>query len=154
MARICDITIKQQAGYNYISIRKTINFMAEFTHFTFESFHKIQQFLTSISVLVSDGPIICFHNMDLEHLDIEVGFPIAQDIAVKEDLQFNKIPAQKVVVTIDLGAYEKQDSTLEALISFIQTHDYKITGPIYYQYLNDINRPAEQYLTKMMIPIE
>ncbi|MEE0682276.1 MAG: GyrI-like domain-containing protein [Candidatus Gastranaerophilaceae bacterium] len=154
MARISDITVKEQLAYCFVSLRKTIDFATEFETFTSSGFQKIMDYLDSQNILVCDGPIVCFRNMDLERLDVEVGFPAAKCMKGNCEIQARMVPAQKVVTAIDLGAYEEQDPTLEDLFSWIQQHECKPLGVIYYQYLNDTNRPASEYLTKMMIPIQ
>ncbi|HBF9830372.1 TPA: GyrI-like domain-containing protein, partial [Clostridioides difficile] len=86
-------------------------------------------------------------------LDVEVGFPVANYIDGKNEILQRIVPAQKIITAIDLGPYELQDPTLEDLFSWANSNGYKLHGDIYYQYLNDINRPASEYLTKMMLPI-
>lgn len=154
MARIAQITLKQQPSYHSLAIRKTINFMQEFSDFAGYSFDKIAKYLESISELPSGAPIVCFHNMDLENLDLEIGFPVAHQIDGKDDIAANVIPTQKVVSTIDLGAYEKQDPTLEELFAWIQSNGYEMQGEIYYQYLNDTERPESELLTMMIVPVK
>lgn len=153
MARISEITLKEYPEYHSLTIRKTINFMEEYTTFADESFRKILDYVSSLDALVSDGPIVCFHNMDMEQLDVEAGFPVAKQIMGRDEITSNTIPVQKGVTAIDLGDYVNQDPTLEELFSWIQNHGLRPVGDIYYQYLNETNRPASQYLTKMFIPI-
>ena len=110
--------------------------------------------LDSLGELPADAPIVCFHNMDLEKLDVEIGFPVAYSLDGKDDIIVKVIPTQKVVTTIDLGAYEKQDPTLEELFGWIHSNGYEMQGEIYYQYLNDTERPVDQLLTKMIVPVK
>jgi len=154
MARIAQITLKQQSSYHSLAIRKTINFMQGFSDFADYSFDKIAKYLESINELSSGAPIVCFHNMDLENLDVEIGFPVAYPISGKDDITANVIPSQKVVSTIDLGAYEKQDPTLEEIFAWIQGNGYEMKGEIYYQYLNDTERPECELLTMMIVPVK
>ncbi len=153
MARISDVTVKEQPEYHALTIRRTICFMSEFSDFADACFGKILHYLERLGALVSDGPIVCFHNMDLERLDVEVGFPVARAVEGNEEILAIRVPAQKVVTAIDQGAYEEQDPTLADLFSCIQEQGYEPLGDIWYQYLNDTNRPADQYLTKMAVPI-
>jgi len=154
MARISSITLKQQPSFCALTIRKTIKFMEEFSAFTGQSFDRIMKYMNSLNILPSDGPIVCFHNMDLENLDVEVGFPVATPVNGKEEITGRTAPSQKVVSAIDLGPYEKQDPTLEELFAWIQNNGYEMQGEIYYQYLNDTERPESELLTKMILPIK
>ncbi len=154
MARISNITLTQQPELHTLTIRKSINFITEFSDFAGQSFDKITKYLENINVLLGGEPIVCFHNMDLKNLDVEVGFPTAILVSGKDEMTAQTIHSQKVVSAIDLGAYEKQDPTLEEIFVWIQENGYEMQGKIYYQYLNDTNRPENEFLTKMIIPVK
>ena len=154
MARISQIILKQQPILHTLTIRKIINFMEEFSDFAGDSFDKITKHLNNLNELPGGAPIVCFHNMDLENLDVEVGFPVASPVSGKDDIAANTIPAQKVVSAIDLGPYEKQDPTLEEIFAWIQINGYEMKGKICYQYLNDTERPEKELLTMMILPVK
>jgi effector-binding domain-containing protein len=79
---------------------------------------------------------------------VEVGFPVASPIEGKDEIIAKTIPSQKIISTIDLGPYEKQDKTLEEIFTWIQENGCEMQGETYYQYLNDTERPASKFLTK------
>lgn len=133
MPRISNISFTQQPSCHILTIRKTIDFMTEFSDFAGYSFDKIAKYLNSLNELPGGTPVVCFHNMDLENLDVEIGFPVANPLSGKDDISANTLPAQKVVSAIDLGPYEKQDPTLEDLFAWIQSNGYEMKGEIYYQ---------------------
>lgn len=153
MTRISSITLTQQQEQHTLTIRKTINFMTGFSAFALDCFDKTNEYLSSIDSLFGGEPIVCFHNMDLEHLDVEIGFPVANHINGSKEIKANLMPSQRIVSAIDLGPYEQQDPTLEDIFTWIQQNGYEMQGTIYYQYLNDTNRPASEFLTKMILPI-
>lgn len=154
MVRISNVTIKEYPEHYTVAYRKTIDFMKEYATFTEIVFNRIQEIIESKEIIMMDGPTVCFHNMDLNHLDIEVGFPILHEIESNDSLFCKKIHSTKVVTAIDLGDYEKQDATLEDLFQFIQEHHLESKGEIIYQYLNETEQSSNHYLTKMMIPIK
>ncbi|MGO0881657.1 GyrI-like domain-containing protein [Clostridioides difficile] len=158
MARISSITLAEQPEYCILAIRKTIDFMVEFSVFSQKSFQKISNYMEEKGILSAGAPIVCFHNMNLENLDVEVGFPVAKHTVFNHMDEENEIlkkivPTQKIITAIDLGPYELQDPTLEELFLWAKDRGYELHGDIYYQYLNDLNRPESEYLTKMMLPI-
>jgi effector-binding domain-containing protein len=154
MARISGITLIQQPSFHALTIRKTINFMIEFSEFAGYSFDKVLKYLDSLNELPGGAPIVCFHNMGLENLDVEIGFPVAKPLSGKDDIAANTLPSQKIVSAIDLGPYEKQDPTLEEIFAWIQSNGYEMKGEIYYQYLNDTERSENELITKMILPIK
>ncbi len=154
MSRISEIRMKQTPQCYTVSIRKTINFMEEYVSFIDEALPLIEAYLASHDVLTSSAPLTYFHNMDLEKLDVEVGYHIAQELPDDGDITCQCCPSRKVVMAIDMGPYEKQDPTLMDLFGYIETQKLTMQGPICYYYLNEPNRPESEYLTQMMIPVQ
>ena len=153
MARISKIMIKQFPVMHLLSVRKTIDFMNEYADFMGSAIEAIQSCIEKQGAYPGSGPVVCFHNVDLEALDVEIGFRVAQPIEAAGMVQATVIPLQTVAITIDRGPYEQQDPTLEALMSWIPEHGYEAAGGIYYHYLNDEEQPESEYLTEMFIPV-
>lgn len=154
MARISQIVLKRQPSFHTLTIRKTINFMQEYSDFAAYSIDKISKYLQSLNELTSGAPMVCFHNMDLEKLDIEFGFPVASILCGDDDILAITVPSQRVVTAIDQGPYEKQDQTLEDIFAWIQSNGYEMKGEIYYHYLNDTGRSENELLTMMVLPVK
>ncbi len=154
MSRISEIRIKQTYPCYTVSVRGTINFMNEYESFFEEALLSVTNYLDEHHIITSSPAMVCFHNMELENLEIEVGFHITQEIAGNEKIFCRDTESCKVVSTIDKGPYEKQDSTLMELFEFIKRHNLAMQGPIYYYYLNEPNRDESDYLTQMEIPIK
>lgn len=154
MARISNITLRQEPAHYTLTMRKTIDFMNDYPDFAEQAFAATSKYLSEKECLPMSGPVVCFHNMDLENLDVELGWQIAQEVTGDEKMQCNLIPSRKVVSAIDLGPYEAQDPTLEDMMGWIRENGYELLGPIWYCYLNDTERPAAEYLTQMLLPVK
>ena len=154
MSRISEIRIKQTPSCYTVSIRKTINFMKEYASFFGEAVSQIDAFLATRGALTSSPAMSCFHNMELEQLDVEVGYHLAQELPSEGDIRCYCCPSQKIVTTIDMGPYEQQDPTLMELFGYIDTQKLEMQGPIQYYYLNEANRSETEYLTQMAIPVK
>lgn len=154
MTRISRLTVKEMPEKQLVTIRRTIDFFAEYSEMMDEVLQKIDKVLTASKLLPASGPIVCFHNVDLAALDVEIGMEIAFPVVLKEsEVQCKTIPARKIALTIDQGPYEEQDPTLEALMAWINEQGYSMVGGIYYHYLNDEEQLPKEYLTEMYIPI-
>lgn len=154
MARISSISIKQEPEHYILTIRKTINFMNEYSDFAEQSLAKTNEYINILSLFPAGGPIVYFHNTDLEKLDVEIGWQITQHVKNKNDMLCQLVPSRKVVTAIDLGPYEEQDPTLIDIFEWIKINALEPKGPICYYYLNDTKRPASEYLTQMLLPIQ
>ena len=150
MSRISNIEIKQEPEHYTLTIRKTIDFMKEYSDFAMQVLALTGDYLNEMGVY----PISYFHNQELESLDVEMGWQIAQKIENRDSMLCNMIPTRKVVSTIDLGPYEKQDPTLMDIFEWVKENGYEPQGPVFYCYLNDTERPEAEYLTQMSMPIK
>ena len=154
MARISEIRLKQTPACWTISARKAINFAEEYAAFFEESLARIDALLAERGVLTGSPAMACFHNMDLERLDVEAGYHLAREVPGQGGVACQSRPACKIVTAIDRGPYEQQDATLMELFGYIEARKLTMRGPIFYYYLNEPNRPQSDYLTEMAIPVE
>lgn len=153
MATISKINIFEQSEQHVLSIRSTIHFDS-YQKTTEQAYRKIKEFAEHRELLFSGCPFACFHNANLENLDVEMGFPIAKSITGNGEILERIIPAQKAVSGIFLGAYEDTDPLMIEIIQWIKENDYEQQGEIYYYYLNDESRPACELLTQIVVPIK
>ena len=153
MARISNIHLMEQPTTTVVYMRATIDFMKSFADFAGASYDAIIKRLEECGRLPGGPPYACFHNADLENLDVEVGFPAAAALGEKGDIRVRTIPPLKIVSAIDQGPYEEQDPTLMDLFAWITEHGHQPTGEIYYRYLNEPEHPPEEYLTLMEVVV-
>lgn len=60
-------------------------------------------------------PFVTFYNMDIQALDIEIGFPTARSLPGKGEVQPAAIPAGPVATCEYTGPYEELAAPYEAL---------------------------------------
>lgn len=153
MAIISKINLLEQPEQNVLSIRTTIHFN-DYPNTAKEAYKKIMKYAELNELLLSGGPYVCYHNADLENLDVEMGFPVAKPVLGNYDIAGYTIPVQKVVTGIFLGAYEDTDPLMYEIMQWIKKHGYEQQGKIYNYYLNDEDRNANELLTQIVVPIK
>ncbi|MDT2598724.1 GyrI-like domain-containing protein [Enterococcus hulanensis] len=153
MTRIADIMIKELPEQHLLTLRRTINFFEEYSELMGTAVENILALIEENEAQPSSGPIVCFHNIDLEALDVEIGFATPRPLEGKGEVQTQTNPIRKIALTIDRGPYEKQDPTLEELMNWLPAHGYEPAGGIYYHYLNGEDQPEDEYLTEMYMPV-
>lgn len=153
MPIISKISLFEQPEQHVLSIRTTIHFN-DYPNTAVQAYKKIMEYAECNGLLLSSGPFVCYHNDDLENLDVEMGFPVAKPVSGNDDIAGYTIPVQKVVSGIFLGAYEDTDSLMIEIMQWIKEHGYEQQGKIYNYYLNDDNRNASELLTQIVIPIK
>ncbi|MBP1045944.1 GyrI-like domain-containing protein [Enterococcus sp. BWM-S5] len=155
MTRISTIRVKQTQEKQLLIVRRTIDFFAEYAELMTEALKRIDAVLEENHLLPASGPVVCFHNVELEVLDVEIGLEVAVSVHSKDSaVQCVKVPSRVIALTIDRGPYEEQDPTLEDLLAWIEEQGYTAQGGIYYHYLNDEEQLPKDYLTEMFIPVK
>ena len=153
MTVVSKIDIYEQPEQHVLSIRTTIRF-AEYPQTAREAYEKIQAYAAQRNLLLAGCPFVCYYNVDLNNLDIEIGFPVAKPVPGNGDIVGRTIPVQKVVSAIFLGAYEETDPLMMEIMRWIAEHGYEQQGTIFNYYLNDDNRPAGELLTMIAVPVK
>lgn len=153
MPIITKINLFEQPEYHVISIRTIIHF-DDFPKVAGQAYGKIMEYAAENNLLFSGGPYVCYHNTNLEKLDVEMGFPVAKPMEGKGDISGHTVPARKVVSGIFLGAYNDTDSLMMEIMKWITDHGYEYQGMIYNYYLNEGDRPASELLTQIVVPIK
>ena len=95
-------------------------------------------------------PYVAYFNMDMQNLQVEIGFPVAKPIAGAGDIQAGSIPAGKKATAFYKGAYTGMGPTYEALAKWTAERGYTPTGTAYEFYFNapqDV--PESELLTQI-----
>ena len=103
---------------------------------------------------LSDMPFVAYHNMDMQDLDIEMGFPVANRLSGKGDIKLINIPGGKHAFCMYLGAYSGLEPVYREMAEWIQKNGYEATGDAYEHYYNGPGRPENELLTKIVMPLK
>lgn len=153
MAIISKINLVEQSEQHVLSIRTTIHFN-DYPKVARQAYGKIAEYAAQSDLLLSGGPFVCYHNTDLENLDVEMGFPVAKPVPGNGEITGHTIPVRRAVSGIFLGAYEDTDPLMMEIMQWITGHGYEQQGTIYNYYLNDEERPASDLLTQIVVPVK
>ena len=97
------------------------------------------------------GPaFVAYYNMDMQKLDVEIGFPVAKEIAGSGDVLGTHIPAGRKATCMYKGPYKDMAATYAALTRWIDDNGYVPTGVVYEFYYNSPDQvPESELLTKI-----
>lgn len=97
------------------------------------------------------GPaFIAYYNMDMENLNVEIGFPVAKEMEGQGEIEFRYIPAGKKAIGFHKGAYQELETIYEKLAQWISKKGYEPTGVVYEYYFNSPQEiPASELITKV-----
>ncbi|WP_019243441.1 MULTISPECIES: GyrI-like domain-containing protein [Bacillus] len=103
-----------------------------------ESYGKLGAYLQEMDELLTDVPYVAYHNMDMQDLDVEIGFPVPTPLSGSGDIQSGVIPGGLMVFSMYLGSYSEIEPLYMEMAQWIKDHGYEATGVAYEYYYNDM----------------
>jgi len=120
-----------------------------------ESYKRIMQYLGELGELATGAPFVAYYNLDMQNLDIEIGFPVAKKLPNKDNIEESEIPSGKFASYLHIGSYSEIEPAYNELTQWIQQNGYEPTGVAYEFYLNDPSEtPPEELKTQIMFPLK
>ena len=114
----------------------------------------IMLYLGELGIHPSGAPFVAYYNMDMQNLDIEIGFPVPGICPGKNEIKASEIPAGKQVSCIHKGPYSQIEPAYNALMQWIGENGYTATGTAYEFYLNEPGKtPESDLLTRIVFPL-
>lgn len=73
---------------------------------------------------MSDVPYVAYHNVDIQNLDVEIGFPVSKPLPGIGSIQSDLIPAGEVSFCIYSGAYSEMEAVYGEMSKWIEDNNY------------------------------
>ena len=113
------------------------------------------QYLNEIGEQPSGPAFAAYYNMDMENLDVEMGFPVAKPLVGKGEIKAGEIPAGRQVSYVHKGPYNQMEPVYNAMMQWIEENGQTPTGVSYEFYYNSPLEVAEsELLTKIVFPLK
>ena len=118
-----------------------------------KGYGEIVQYLEELGEQPIGPPFGAYYNMDMEDLDIELGFPVGRELPGRAHIQAGEIPGGQVATCLHIGPYSEMEPAYAALTEWIKDNGYEATGVVYELYLNnpDETPPAQ---TQIVFPLK
>ncbi len=152
MSYQCEIT--ERAPQPVLSIRTRVT-VQDLARVSGQSYGAIAQYLGELGEQPAGAPFAAYSNMDMQDLDVELGFPVTRPLPGKGDIQPGEIPGGLLASVMHVGPYSDCGPAYEALTQFAKDQGHTPTGAAYEMYLNDPTvTPPEQLMTQVMFPLQ
>ena len=116
-----------------------------------KAYGAIAAYLAELGEAPSDAPFTAYYNMDMDDLDVEMGFPVSKPLPGKGEVKASAVPACKQASCMYKGPYEKMAPTYEALTAWAAEKGAEPTGIVYEYYYNAPGEvPDDELLTKIV----
>jgi len=147
-------TIEEKPGQPVLSIR-TRSAVQDLPEVFGRCYRAIAQYLGELGETPAGAPFAGYYNMDMQGLDIEIGFPLTQPLEGKGEIQAGFIPAGKMATCLHIGPYKEIEPAYNALIEFIAQNKHESTCVAYEFYLNyPVETPEEELQTQIVFPLK
>jgi effector-binding domain-containing protein len=142
---------KVQKAERHALVVRTVTSIQNLPQMIGSSYHKIMALMGEYGEQPADMPFVAYYNMDMQKLEVEIGFPTAKPLPGREDVQAVVYPAVEVATCMHAGPYDAMVPTYEALTAWIAAQGREPSGVVFEYYLND---PAEVGEEKLLTRIE
>src|SRR4030042_2762496 len=106
--------VKEQPAQLTVSIR-TRAAVQDLPQVIGGAYGTIVQYLGEVGEETSGPPFVVYYNMDMQDLDMEIGFPLSKRLAGKGEVKSSGIPGGKVATCLYVGPYDGIGSAYEGL---------------------------------------
>jgi effector-binding domain-containing protein len=146
--------IQNRPAQHTLSVRVRTS-VGELSAMMGEVYGAIAQYLGQAGRCPAGAPYGAYYNMDMEDLDVEIGFPVDAEMSAQGDIKPGLIPAGKVATCTWTGPYDQSAPAYEELTAFIAEQGAEATGVAYEYYLNDPGEvPPEELQTEIVFPLK
>lgn len=120
-----------------------------------KAYGEILRYLEEIGE-TTEGPAFAgFYNLDMEDLDVEMGFLVPKPFAGKGEIKASSIPPGKQVSYMYKGPYDDSEPVYNAMAEWIAENGLVPTGVSYEFYYNSpMDVPESELLTKIIFPLK
>jgi effector-binding domain-containing protein len=119
-----------------------------------KSFGAVAAYLAENGQAPAGVPFAAYYNLDMNDLDVEIGFPVSQKLPGRGEIQPGEIPGGEQVSCFYKGSYDNMKIPYDAMAKWLDENGYKATGTSYEFYLNDPGEVKPEDLeTIIMFPV-
>ncbi|HHU89469.1 MAG TPA: GyrI-like domain-containing protein [Clostridiaceae bacterium] len=148
------ITLKQQAAQPVLSIRK-ITSISKLPEEIGKAYGMIAMYMQEMGEQPKEAPFTAYYNMDMENLDVEMGFPVSRPIEGRGDIKAGELPEGKYVEGMYKGPYSEMSPAYDAISAWMKEKGLTPTGIAYEYYFNTPGEvPDSELLTKIVFPVK
>jgi effector-binding domain-containing protein len=120
-----------------------------------ESYMKIANYLQGMGEQPAGVPYTAYHNLDMQDMDVEMGFTVSKPLPEGDEVKTGGIPAGKAAITMYNGPYSEMEATYDEIFKWIAERGYQPTGVYYeYYYNSPQDVPESELQTQIVIPLK
>ena len=145
--------VQDERNHPVLSVRSRTT-VRDLPDFLGQAYRSVAEYLCELGEEPAGPPFAAYYNMDMQDLDVEAGFPVAERLPGRGTVQANETQGGKVVACVHVGPYGEIEPAYTALMQWIEDNGYEATGVAYEVYLNDpSDTPPAELRTQVLLPL-
>lgn len=116
---------------------------------------RVYQYILEIGAQPGDCAFSVYYNMDMNDLDVDIGFVLTEPAPGRGEVHALEIPGGKQVSCMYKGPYDRMEAAYAAMTEWMVANGYTPTGQAHEFYYNDPSQvPPSELMTKIMFPVQ
>jgi effector-binding domain-containing protein len=149
-----DCQIKKQKAQPALAVRQVTS-VDKLPELLGHVFGAIMAYLGELKKKPGGPPFVAYHNMDMQKLDVEVGFPVLSKLPGKGEIQPASIQGGEIATCMHTGPYDTLKDTYDAFGAWIKQQGAEPAGVAYEYYLNAPDQvTVDQLKTRVAFPLK
>lgn len=119
------------------------------------AYGRIANYIAELGMVPVGVPFATYYNMNMQDIDVEVGFPVSEDLPGKDQIQPCLWKKGLYATTTFTGPYRDLGPAYKELNDFVTRSGHQTTGIVTEFYLNDpANTPQEDLKTEIEFQLQ
>ena len=119
-----------------------------------QAFAEVAAAIARSDVEFAGPPFALYHTMDIQALDVEMGFPVTGVAAGGGRVTASELPAGRVACAVHTGPYSDIEKTYIRLMAFVKEKGISVADWMYECYLNSPEEVGpEELKTEIFFPV-
>lgn len=119
-----------------------------------QSYGQIAAVIEQEGLQITGAPYTAYFNLDMDDLDVEIGFPVNSTFEDRDQVKSGKIPAGRYAALMHRGPYSAMEPAYQKLTEWIGKQGAAPSGVAYEFYFNSPDEvPESELLTKILFPV-
>ncbi len=151
LSYLCEITDQPERPTLSVRTRAAVQDLPQLFGQTYGA---LMQYMGELGAQPSGEPFAAYYNLDMQDLDVEIGFPVTKHLPDRGNIRGSLLPAGKYASTMHIGPYDTVGPAYEALAQYVTANGYEPAGVAYEFYFSGPETPPNEIRTQIVFPLK
>jgi effector-binding domain-containing protein len=148
-----EFTTESEPVQHVLSIR-TFSSARKLPELFSETLASIAQYMAAIGETPVNAAFAAYYNMDMDNLDVEIGFVVDKSLPGSDKIKSGEIPPGRKASCLFKGPYGELQNVYASMQQWMNENNYVPTGVAYEFYYNSPAEVSEsELMTRVVFPL-